>query len=95
MNYNLIFLASVFIINLITFSLYGIDKSKARKNKWRISEKTLILWAFCFGGIGAAAGMNIFRHKTKHTKFLICIPLAVILNIIFSVLLFIDVFPKL
>ena len=67
--------------NLITFALYGIDKRKARKNKWRIRERTLILCAFLMGGAGAFLGMSLFRHKTKHIKFKILVPLAFALNV--------------
>lgn len=67
--------------NFVVFILYGIDKRKAYEKKWRIPEKTLILTAFLMGGIGAWTGMNIFRHKTKHTKFKILIPFAILFNI--------------
>ena len=67
--------------NFIVFLLYGIDKRKAVKQKWRIKEATLILSAFFMGGIGAFLGMKAFRHKTKHLKFKILIPLAIIVNI--------------
>lgn len=75
------FYLGLIIWNLITFLLYGVDKRKAIKHKRRISEKTLILTAFLMGGIGCLFGMGVFRHKTKHLKFKILIPLAVILNI--------------
>ena len=67
--------------NVITFALYGIDKWRAKHRRWRIKESTLLLFAFLMGGVGAAAGMSIFRHKTKHIKFKILVPLALILNI--------------
>lgn len=69
------------IWNFVVFILYGIDKRKAYKKEWRISEKTLILIAFFMGGIGAFTGMTFFRHKTKHVKFKILIPLAILFNI--------------
>lgn len=72
--------------NLITFILYGADKRKAVKNKWRISEKTLITAAFLFGGAGAMAGMHVFRHKTRHIKFRILVPVALVLNIVLIIL---------
>ena len=77
----LITLAIVYVVwNLIVFFMYGVDKFKAKKNLWRISENALITAAFLMGGVGAAFGMNKFRHKTKHLKFRICIPLAVVFN---------------
>ena len=69
------------IWNLIVFFLYGIDKLKAKAGAWRVSEKTLLLCALFFGAIGAFFGMKIFRHKTKHTKFKLLVPLLVILNV--------------
>ena len=56
-------------INLFTFCLYMIDKRKAMKGKWRISERTLILFTLTFGGIGALLGMWFGKHKTKNLKF--------------------------
>ncbi len=74
------------IWNLITFAMYGIDKWRAIKGRWRISEKTLILSAFLMGGVGALTGMRVFHHKTKHNKFAILIPIAVVFN--FAVILY-------
>ena len=51
-------------INIITFMMYGIDKLKAKKGKWRISEATLLMMAIVGGSIGAWAGMRIWHHKT-------------------------------
>ena len=69
-------------MNLVTFILYGADKAKAKKGKWRIPEKTLLLFAACFGGLGAFLGMKVFRHKTKHTSFRILVPVCMILQFI-------------
>lgn len=70
------------IMNLVGFITMGIDKIKARKRGWRISERTLILIAFFGGALGSFLGMKIFRHKTKHMKFVILIPLALLVNIL-------------
>ena len=56
-------------INVVTFFIYGIDKWKARRGKWRIPEDTLIWLAIAGGSIGALLGMYLFRHKTQHKKF--------------------------
>lgn len=69
------FLFYLLIINIITFLIYGMDKYKAKKHIWRISEKVLIGLATIGGFIGAFAGMQVFRHKTKHIKFVIGVPL--------------------
>ncbi|MBR4891235.1 MAG: DUF1294 domain-containing protein [Clostridia bacterium] len=68
------------IWNVIVCLIYGVDKILAIKDAHRISEKTLILCAFIFGGIGAFAGMMLFRHKTAKTKFKILVPFACIFN---------------
>ncbi len=66
MVYYLIFLA---VMSVIAFLLYGIDKRKAQKNKWRIRESVLLGFGFFGGAVGALLGMKLFRHKTKHWYF--------------------------
>ena len=70
------------LINLLTFAAYGIDKRKAQKNAWRIKESTLLLLAALGGGIGAWLGMELFRHKTQHRSFRICVPLFTLIWIV-------------
>jgi len=65
-------------INVLTFLLYGIDKWKAQKSKWRIPEETLIWLAIVGGSIGALIGMYLFRHKTKHRKFTLGVPVIIL-----------------
>lgn len=57
------------IINLVTFMLFGFDKLRAEAGSWRISEGTLLTWAFIGGSIGAYAGRAVFRHKTRKQPF--------------------------
>lgn len=71
--------------NIIVFFMYGIDKLKAKRSKWRISENALIVPAFLLGGLGAAFGMIVFNHKTSKIKFRILVPLAFIVNIAFLI----------
>ena len=80
----------LFAINIVSFFLYGIDKYKAKKNKWRISEATLLMIAVIGGSIGAWAGMRLWHHKTMHKKFKYGIPLIIILQIAFLVYLHTD-----
>lgn len=68
-------------INLISFAMMGIDKLRAERDAWRISEKTLLLSAFLMGGVGSLVGSYVFRHKTQKLKFRILLPLALILNL--------------
>lgn len=75
------------IINAIAFFLMLADKQKARKKKWRIPEATLIGLAVIGGSVGALAGMYTFRHKTKHPKFTIGVPVILALQIVLAVVL--------
>lgn len=68
-------------INILTFIIYGIDKLKAKKNKWRVPEKTLLLLALVGGSVGAFLAMRLFRHKTKHWQFTIGVPVMFILQV--------------
>ncbi len=72
----------LFFINVLAFFLMGIDKRKAELGRWRIPERTLFLSAFLGGGVGAIAGMQLFRHKTKHRSFTVGMPLILLLWII-------------
>jgi uncharacterized membrane protein YsdA (DUF1294 family) len=68
-------------INVVTFFLYGIDKRKAKRGKWRIPEATLLGLAVIGGSIGAWLGMRAWHHKTMHKKFKYGIPLILIAQI--------------
>jgi uncharacterized membrane protein YsdA (DUF1294 family) len=80
-----IIIYALFVLNLITFIIYGIDKFKAKKAKWRISEATLILLAVIGGSIGAWLGLQVWRHKTQHKKFFIGIPMILALQVIATI----------
>ena len=76
------FLIYLFLMNAVAFLLMLIDKQKAKKKKWRISEATL-MWSAALGGsIGALLGMYTFRHKIKHKQFTIGIPCILITQLI-------------
>ena len=68
-------------INAVAFIVYGIDKYKAKKAKWRISEATLLLLAVVGGSIGAWMGMKVWHHKTMHKKFKYGIPAILLIQI--------------
>jgi uncharacterized membrane protein YsdA (DUF1294 family) len=68
-------------INIVTFIVYGIDKVKAMKGKWRISEATLLLLAIIGGSVGAWLGMKTWHHKTMHKKFKYGLPLILLAQI--------------
>lgn len=82
MNLTNISLGYLFIINLVTFVTYGIDKRKAKKNKWRIPESTLLWLAVLGGSIGALWGMKYWHHKTLHRKFKYGVPAILFLQIL-------------
>ena len=82
-----IILGYLLAVNIATFFLYGIDKYKAKKGKWRVSEATLLLMAVIGGSIGAWTGMRLWHHKTKHKKFKYGIPLIIIMQVAIAVYL--------
>ena len=73
------------IINAISFLLMLVDKYKAKKNLWRIPERTLMGFAAIGGSLGALAGMYLVRHKTKHLKFTVGIPVILFLHVLIAV----------
>ena len=76
------------LINLLGLILYGIDKAKSkRKGSSRIPERTLLWAARLGGGLGCWLGMMLFRHKTKHTRFMVLVPLWTVVWAVGMVLL--------
>lgn len=73
------------IISVAGYAIMGIDKHRAIKHAWRISERTLILVAFLGGGIGSLLGMLRFHHKTRHIKFVILTPLSALIYVALTV----------
>lgn len=69
-------------VNVVTFFIYGLDKSKAKAGRWRIPEANLIVLAVIGGSVGALAGMRFFHHKTRKPKFYIGIPAILLIQII-------------
>lgn len=80
---NLMRIALLYLVavNLVTFFIYGIDKFKSKRAKWRVPEATLLGLAAVGGGIGAWLGMKLWHHKTLHKKFRYGIPLILIVQI--------------
>lgn len=87
MEINEVFLYYFLAVNLIAFVVYGVDKQRAIKNKWRISESTLIWLAVIGGSIGAMTGMKMWHHKTKHRKFKYGVPAIFIAQIAVAIFL--------
>lgn len=86
---NTIFLYACFV-NLLGFILMGIDKRKAKKYQWRISEKTLWFITIVGGAIGTLFGMQIFHHKTKHRLFQTGVPFLVFLHLALALYLWLS-----
>ena len=82
-----IILGYLLAVNIASFLLYGIDKYKAKKGRWRISEATLLMMAVIGGSIGAWAGMRLWHHKTMHKKFKYGIPIIIIMQVALAVYL--------
>ena len=80
-NLELGILGYLVIINIVTFVVYGIDKWKAKRGNWRISEATLLMLAVIGGTIGALLGMKVWHHKTMHLKFKYGLPLILLAQI--------------
>ena len=77
--------AYLVIINAVGFLIMLIDKRKAQKNLWRISERSLMSIAVFGGSVGVLLGMYAFRHKTKHLKFTMGVPIILAVQILIAV----------
>lgn len=80
MDSNVLIASALVVLNIISFSLMAIDKSRASRGKWRISERTLFIADILFGGLGGLMGMFILRHKTRKWYFLVFFPLFFIVQ---------------
>ena len=72
------------VINLTAFIVYGTDKKRAKRNKRRIPENTMIMLAALGGSLGALAAMGVFRHKTKKPKFYIGVPMILVFQLLLA-----------
>ncbi|GAA0085168.1 DUF1294 domain-containing protein [Clostridium sp. CTA-7] len=80
MKNNLIYY--IFLVNLIAFIVIYTDKQKAIRKKWRIKESTIIFLSLMGGSIGTYIGMYTFRHKTKHLKFTLGVPIIILAQVL-------------
>lgn len=71
----------IVVINLVSFMMFGIDKYKARRGQWRISEATLLAVAAIGGSLGARMGMKVWHHKTLHSKFRYGVPIMLLVHV--------------
>ena len=75
------------IVNLVTFIIYGLEKKKKKKSKWRFSEAMLLKLAIIGGSIGAWLGMKTWHHKTMHKKFKYGIPTIIIIQLLIIIII--------
>lgn len=87
MKYLLVYLI---LINLVTFVVYVDDKRRAKRHSWRTSEFTLVMLAVIGGSLGALLAMLLFRHKTRHTQFIVGVPTILIAQIFLIIFLLAD-----
>jgi len=78
------------ILNVLTFLLYGIDKWKAKRSRWRIPESVLLGMAAVGGSVGAWLGMHVWHHKTQHKKFRYGVPAILVAQIVMLVWIFLS-----
>jgi uncharacterized membrane protein YsdA (DUF1294 family) len=76
-----------FLMNIVTFVTFWIDKNLAQNNKSRVSESTLVLMSALGGAAGGLAAMYLFRHKTRHAKFFLGLPAMLLIHIIIAFLI--------
>ena len=74
-------LVVITVMNLVSFALMSIDKRRARRGAWRISERALFITTACFGGLGGVLGMKVFHHRTQHWYFRVFFPVLLVLQI--------------
>ena len=74
------FLVYLALLSLVTLIVYGVDKARAKRGLWRISERALLTLSLAGGAVGGLAAMQLFRHKTKHLYFYAVNILAILLH---------------
>ncbi len=86
-NVNRYLLMYICIINIVGYFIILIDKYKAKRDKWRIKESTMLIVGLIGGALGNVLSMTMFRHKTQHKKFYIGMPIVAILHLVILIYL--------
>jgi len=92
-NWVIILLIHLAMINITAFIIMGMDKYRSKSGAWRIPEKHLLLIALAGGAVGMLLGMKVFRHKTKHTSFIILVPVILLLQGLLMIWVFNSAYP--
>lgn len=77
-----VFVWYLLAINFVAFCVYGVDKRRARRDAWRVPEKTLFVLALLGGSLGALIGMRVFHHKTRKWYFRFSIPAILLVQLL-------------
>lgn len=85
-----VYLAFLVLMSFVSFFLYGLDKRRAKRGKWRIKESTLMAVGLLGGAAGSLLGMKMFRHKTRHTYFYVANTLFLVSHIVLLGYLFLN-----
>ncbi len=91
LHYNtkeILLLSYLFVINIISFILFAIDKRRAKRKEWRISESALLISSFIGGSTGALISMVIFKHKLSKKRFYILVPIFIVFNKLITIWIF-------
>ncbi len=87
MNWILVLVIYLILINIAGLAVMGIDKRRAIRGAWRVPEKTFFILAAAGGSVGTFAGMYLFHHKTKHWYFVVFIPVIMAVQIMAAILI--------
>ncbi|MBR6725878.1 MAG: DUF1294 domain-containing protein [Clostridia bacterium] len=80
-QYWYIFVGAYLLINIAAYIAFAVDKYRSKRDLWRVKEATLLIFAALFGGLGSFLGMITLRHKTKHLKFTLTVPVLMLLQL--------------
>lgn len=80
------------VVNLVAFVLMGVDKYRAKRDQWRIPERTLFLFPLLCGSLGGVLGMQVFHHKTRHWYFRYGLPLILVVQLVLAGIIYVRFF---
>lgn len=87
-QYWYVFVGAYLLINIAAYIAFAVDKYRSKRDLWRVKEATLLIFAALFGGLGSFLGMITLRHKTKHLKFTLTVPVLMLLQLFLCFIVF-------